>query len=52
MSDWIVGIIACVMFIAFMFPILATLLEDTETFQAIDERIAELIRGKRKGGGE
>lgn len=46
MSDWIVGIIACVMLIAFMFLILATILEDTETFQAIDKRIAELIRGK------
>ena len=46
MSDWIVVIIACVIFIAFMFPILITFLEDTETFKAIDERIAELIRGK------
>lgn len=46
MSDWIVGIIACVIFVAFMFPILTMFLEDTETFKAIDERIAELIRGK------
>lgn len=47
MSDWIVGIIVCVIFIAFMFPITAMFLEDTETFKAIDERIAKLIRGER-----
>lgn len=49
MIDTIIAIALGVMMSMFFLGIMSMFLEDTDTFQAIDEKIARWIRGK---GGE
>lgn len=44
----VVGIAFCIFVITVVFGFIGMMLSDTETFMAIDEKIAKLIRGKKE----
>jgi len=46
MSDYIFAIVLLMLFVSLFLGAVMTFFADTETFQAIDEKIAKLIRGK------
>lgn len=48
MSNMAIAVIAVGVGIPFSLMIMCIALEDTETFRALDERIARLIRGGRE----
>ncbi len=44
----ILPVVVVLIFLIFLLAAAAMCLEDTETFQAIDERIARLVRGEEE----